>query len=184
MKYIKELKYWLVLLAFLVTIGVLFGGQKLADKLRVDQPLKREILAIKGIKDFRVEPQKDGLRVDLQMKAVPNLQTVLDLVAQRVKFYYDKPVLAFKIKDHPNNRLEAARYRLSFYLEEAIASGHYIQLEAALHNYRDLKTKVYLSQDFIYLQYEDGASYLYQALPRNSRLLPVTNGVIGGDPSG
>jgi hypothetical protein len=180
MKNIKNLHMGLILLAFLATVGILFGGQALIGKMKVDNPLKREVLSFKGVQSFSTERDPGGIKVNLKLAKVKNLQDVLDFVDQKVQDYQNKPVKLFNINDHPSDHLKQVRYEISFYLEEAIDSGHYIQLKEELNSFPGINAKVYIGRDHIYIQLEEGANYLYEALPRPS----LTNGYnqkLGGD---
>ncbi len=184
MKPIKNLQLWLIFFAFIVTLGILFGGQALTAKVRVDNPLKRDVYTIDGVKKFELLQDKEGIKVKLQLKKVENLQEVLDRVQQKVTLYYHKPVQEIQITDHSNQRLREVRYQLSFNLEEAVGSGRYVQLKAALESYSPIKSRVYFSRDYIYIQLEDGLNYHYEAFPRqlNGLNRAVAQGITGGDP--
>lgn len=180
MKYIKNLQIWLVLLAFLITLGILFGGQTLTTKLRVDDPLKRDIAAIKSVSDFKTEETKNGLTVHLRLRKVADLDDVMEQIKQKVQQFQDKPVVDFQIQDHPNPLLKQLKYQLSFYLEEANTTGRYTQLKNALDSFHGVTARVYLEKDFIYIQLEDGNFYLYQAVPRIATA-PGLKSDTGGD---
>lgn len=177
---LNDLRIWLILLAFLGTVGVLFGGQKLTTKFRIENPVRNTIKALKAVKDFQVKEISNGLIVELKIDKVVNLETVLDLVKHKVERHYDQPVRHFKIKGQPDQKLRQVRYDLSFYLEEALVSGNYTQLKQALESYQPVKAKVYLGTDFIYIQLENDTHYLYEAIPRRSKIVSV-NDYQGGD---
>lgn len=186
MKITKNIQGWLVGVAFLATVAILFGGQSINAKMRVENPLKQRMKTIKEVKSFKVEPTGDGLTLKLQLRQSRNIQTVLSRVKQEVEYYHKKPVTVIGITNQPNARLEQLKYELSFYLEEALASGHFVELKSALDAYskdRGIKAKVYLDDDFIYLQLEEGKNYLYQAMPRSVRPLAVNNNLPEGGSS-
>lgn len=179
-KRLNNLRIWLILLAFLGTVGVLFGGQKLAAKFQIENPVRNTIKAIKSVKDFQIKEISNGLIVELKIGKVGNLETVLDLVKHKVEQYYEQPVRYFNISGLPDEKLQQVRYDLSFYLEEALVSGSYTQLKQALESYQPIKAKVYLGTDFIYIQLENNTHYLYEAIPRRSKIVSVNNNQ-GGD---
>lgn len=179
MKFNKNIQAWLIFAAFIVTLGLLFGGQALALKLRVNDPLKHEVYAIKGVRKFAVTQDKEGIKVELKLARVADLQQVLDKVRQKVKSFYNKPVQAMVIANHSGPRLKEVRYRLSFDLEEAVVTGHYIQLKQSLDAYPQIKSRIYFSPDFIYIQLEDGPYYHYEAFPRQ---VNAAGKISGGEP--
>jgi hypothetical protein len=166
MKRLKDIKIWLVVVVFLATGGILFGAQTLTTKFKVTDPLHEKVMGIQAVKKFSLEQTKAGLRVNLELKKVPNLEPVLDRVQQEVGQYYDQPVASIRITAHTNRRLEEFRYRLAFNLEEALISGRYLQLRSALDTAPGIKARVYFSGNFIYLQLEDGNDYHYEAYTR------------------
>ena len=177
MKQFRNIQGWLVLLAFIATVAVLFGGQTLTAKLKVENPLKQRLAKIREIRGYTVNETVNGLKLHLKLDKCRNLQTVLNSAIHEVEFYYKKPVKSVNIADYPDFQLEQTKYQLSFYLEEAVASGHYIQLKSALDSFnrKGIKARVFLDNDFIYLQLEAGKNYLYQALSRHERVLAVAN---------
>jgi UPF0288 family protein (methanogenesis marker protein 3) len=167
-------------LGFLITIGGLLGGQTLTNKFKVEEPLHRDLHRMKEISSFRVKQEKDGITINLKLQKVENLQRVLDYVQQKVVLYYNQPIKTIKIADQRNRYLEGLSYQLSFNLEEAAVSGHYIQLKTALESYPGVKAKVYFSQNDMYLQLEKGKNYLYEVLPIATQSMAVHN-PSGGD---
>jgi hypothetical protein len=182
MRQIRNIQGWLVILAFIATVAVLFGGQTLTAKLKVENPLKQRLAKIREIRGYTVEETANGLKLHLKLDKCRNLQTVLNSAIHEVEFYYKKSVKSVSIKDCPDFQLEQTKYQLSFYLEEAVASGHYIQLKSALDSFnrKGIKARVFLDNDFIYLQLETGKNYLYQALPRPDRVLAMANEIPKG----
>ncbi|MGD9155396.1 MAG: hypothetical protein PVG90_07835, partial [Bacillota bacterium] len=132
MKVAKNNKIWAVAAAFLVTVGLLCGGQALNAKVRVENPLRQRLKAIKTVTDFAVKPVGAGLRLNLQLKQSPDLQQILNTTINEVEYYYKKPVTEMVIGSRSNARLEQIRYQLSFHLEEALVSGRFIQLKTAV----------------------------------------------------
>jgi hypothetical protein len=182
-KQFKNLHMGLIILAFLVTVGLLFGGRVLTTKFKVEGPLARDLHRIKAISDFKLKQERDGITVAFKLQKVGNLQQVLDYVQQKVFLYYNQPVKTFKIVDRRNHSLEELRYQLSFYLEEAIVSGHYIQLKTAMDSYRGVIVKVYFDPSNLYLQLEKGSNYLYEVLPipTNMQRPMRASSITGGD---
>ena len=142
--------------------------------------MQRDMHQMKAIRDYKVKEDKDGLIVTVKLQKVDDLQKVLDYVKQKVASYYNQPIKNFKIIDRRNHELESLRYQLSFYLEEAVVSGHYIQLKTALESCPGVKAKAYFSQSSMYLQLEKGQNYLYEVLPNH---LQQDKGDRGGDPT-
>jgi predicted RND superfamily exporter protein len=180
LKQIKNLQIGLIILAFLITAGGLFGGQFLTNKFRVEKPLHQELQRIKAIRNFQVKTEKDGVNVTLKLRKVGNLQQVVENIQQKVFSYYNQPIKMLRINDNRNHYLEDLRYQLSFYLQEAAVSGHYIQLKTALESYSGVKAKVYFGPDSMYLQLEKGANYLYEVVPIVAQVV-THNNPSGGD---
>lgn len=178
MKPYQNIKPWLIAVALVITIIVLFGGQALTVKFRVDNPLKHDIFAIKGVKEFDVTQDKAGVKVHLKLSPVTNLQQVLDPIQQKVEFYYHKPISQINIGDHSNSILAEMRYQLSFNLEEAVVTGHYMQLRSALELYPQVKSRIYFSPGFIYIQMDQGRYYHYEAFPRQ---MNISSKTVGGE---
>jgi hypothetical protein len=165
---------------FLATVATLFGGQALNAKFRVDNPLQNKVKAIRGVERVQLAEAGNGIKVKLRLSRVADLQRVLEPVREIVERYRNQPVTAFEIEDRSNRALREARYQLSFYLEEAAVSGHYIELKEKLDSFDKVSARVYLGSKFVYVQLEQGGHYLYQAVPRPARSLAEPGGPGGG----
>jgi len=183
MKMDKNLQAGLIVIAFILTVAILFAGKALTTKLKVDQPLAKEVKKIKVVEKFKVETVQNGITVNLKLRKVADLQVVLDEVKQKVQAYEHKPVREFEIISNPNQALKDIQYQLIFYLEEAAVSGRYTQLLKALDSFDGVSAKVYLSTDYVYIQLEKGSNYLYQAIPRIVKVTQNQNAVMGGESS-
>ena len=123
LKKLKNLRLCLVLLAFLVTVGVLFGGQKLVAKYRSEDPTRRAIGAIKEVRDFEVKQASDGLTVELKLDKVGNLELLLDEIKQKVEAHYHQPIRNFKITGRPDQQLHSEVIIYRFILKKLWYQG-------------------------------------------------------------
>ncbi len=157
----------IIAIAFAITLAVLWLGQDLIYKWQVKEPLQKDFFEVKEVQKIKVVPGvNEGVLVLLELKRVKNLQNILELVERRVAERHQKTVMGFRIQSNPNALLEEARYQLSFYWEEALARGRFIQLKKVLAEFEAVQAKIYLGEKYLYLQLEDQKHFLYQAIPR------------------
>ncbi len=159
----------IALLAAVVALAVLLGGQGLAKTMRVDRPLARELSSIDGVRRYALEDGAEGIRLELTLGRVPDLEQTIAKVLAAVGERRREPVAEIAIRDQRQG-LNGVYYDLRFSLEEALATGRYTALRGDLDRlasrYRLDRARIYLGRQFIYVQLEKGPAYLYQALPR------------------
>lgn len=165
----RQVRLWLALAVFAVTLALLIGGQGLAESLRVKRPLAHSLRAIPGIRDFNLVQEAGGARLELTLDRVADLERTLDEAVAAVQKHEQSEVKRILIQDRRKS-LEGAYYTLRFSLEEAMATGRYTKLKGDLDrlakDYRLARARVYLGARFIIVQLESGRAYLYEALPR------------------
>lgn len=165
----RQFHLGLALIVAAIILTVLLGGQGLAKTLRVNRPLSRELRAIDGVHQYTLGSSPEGIRLDLTLGRVPDLEQTMVKVLASIAERRREPVAEVQIRDHRQG-LTGVYYDLRFSLEEALATGRYSALRGDLDRlasrYHLDRVRIYLGQRFIYVQLEKGPAYLYQALPR------------------
>ncbi len=170
---------FLAAVAFLVTAGILFGGEVLAERLLKENPLQQWAGAVPEIKEFALQADGGKLLLHLQMNKSENLRKTLEPFIREIRERKNKELAGIIIESPCSERLQEVYYELSFVLEEARISGKYQDLYAKL---RELEAKhegdfkVFIGEEFFFVQLAKGDDLYYQAV---SRFCPVNAGEDG-----
>jgi hypothetical protein len=167
----RQIRLGLALVVFVLTLAVLIGGQGLARNLGVDRPLAKELATVKGVKSFTLSHEGDGSsRLELTLDRVPDLEKTIGEAVGIVEARQKEKITSIVIKDRRQG-LEHIYYNLRFNLEEAYATGRYVQLrdrlESLMRGEHLTKARIYLGTRFTFVQLEKGRAYLYEVLPRS-----------------
>ncbi|NLG80752.1 MAG: hypothetical protein GX492_13170 [Firmicutes bacterium] len=160
-----------IILAFLVTFGILTGGRIAAYHVQVERPLESFLREHPDVVDWRlVRGGSAGLEVRVRLREVGDIQaTYMDLCDGLARAAGRMPVLV--IQDGRTRELSATYRRMRFAVEEAIARGTFQEMAKAI----DSEAKeagldrwgVYVDSGNVYLQLHKGGHYLYEVIPRH-----------------
>ncbi|NLW59212.1 MAG: hypothetical protein GX073_02560 [Firmicutes bacterium] len=175
-------------LVFILTVGLLFGGDFLYEKLFARNPLQKWVKTTPAITAFQLQEAKAGLRVELTLDPaqVDNLQKVLEPFLREVMTRKQRPVHEVWIANEPSPELAEVYYQLSFALAEAQATGEYNTLYEVLQALQGgneaADYRVYLGADYLYVQLKKESESYFAVLPRidHSKSLVRAGGTKGG----
>lgn len=158
-------KYWslkkilFITLVFLITTGLLFGGERLAERLFKRNPLQRWVDSVPEVKNFQLQErgQEIDVLIKLDEKNVDNLQETLEpFIRQIQQVKKHKKIAEVIIENQSGGELKEVYYKLSFALEEAKQTGEYSVLYETLQSLQDEEGdgefRVYLGNNFYYIQ--------------------------------
>lgn len=180
-KRIKQIIFGVLI--FLATTGVLFAGERLAEGFLHRNPLQKEAKMIPEITDYQlIEDQSTGeLCLVLSLSGVDNLQETVEPFIKKVERIKGRRVKQVEVKSPSTPELRDVYYELSFLLEEARISGRYQTLFTGLREMQREagdRFRVYIGQQFLFVQLERGAGHYYAVLPKRAHLF--NTGVLEG----
>jgi len=164
------MKVHIIILAFVLTAGLLLGGDYLYQKYQVDSSLVERVEHHEAVAAARVERQNGRTRVEVHMARVDDLQSSYEHLQELTASVLDPGNVEFEIIDQRNDKLCAAYEDIQFFVLEAASTGRF----SVLHGKPDeLKAKwslsgarISASSDNIYVELHDGDHYMYVVVPR------------------
>jgi hypothetical protein len=163
-------KLFLIGVAFIVTTSLLFGGEALAKYFLKDSPLQQLAEAVPEIKDFTLQGKGEVLH--LRLEKTDDLRSTLEPFLRKVQEKTKGDVTKVIIETPQAPELAPVYYELSFTLEEARVSGNYQALYEKLQELEEKYKgdfKVFIGEEFIFVQLAKSDLLYYQAVPRFSR---------------
>lgn len=164
-------KFLLIGVAFIVTTGLLFGGETLAKHFFKDNPLQEWADAVPEIKDFELQGKGENLHV--QLGKTDNLRNTLEPFLREIRERTKEDITEILIESPQAPELAPIYYELSFTLEEARVSGNYQALYTKLQELENEYKgdfKVFIGEEFIFVQLAKDDNLYYQAAPRFTRV--------------
>ena len=170
---------------FLVATGGLFAGEHLVEGFLHRNPLQKKTEAIKEITDYTIKENKSTgeINLTLSLTEVDNLQDTVEPFIKEVERIKGRRVSGVEVKSPSASRLRDAYYELSFALEEARISGRY---QTLLTNLQEMEReeggrfRVYIGEQFLFVQLEKGADYYYAVLSRGLHLVNFSASAVEG----
>ncbi len=171
-------KYWslrqifIVVCVFALTTGLLFGGRTLIERLFSYNPLQKWAKDQPAVESFQLLESGRELKVKVKLdpQQVTNLQATIEPLIQEVEAKKQRTVTEVLVDSQPTAELAEIDYRLSFALEEAKATGEYSDLYQTLQALQeqagDGNFRVYLGENFFYIQLNKEGHAYYKVVPR------------------
>jgi len=169
-------RIFVMIVAFIVMAGILFGGEVLAKRLLQENPLQQWADAAPEIEEFVLTTEGEKLVLTLQLNETEDLRKALGPFIREIRERKNRNIAEIIIETPRSEGLKDVYYELSFVLEEARISGNYQELYAKLQELEarhEGDFKVFIGEEFIFVQLAKGEDLYYQAV---SRFFPVNAG--------
>ena len=165
----NELKIGLVLLALLIVLGALVGGQKLYNTNLIEKPVLEELRALSYVETAKINTADNVYQIKVHIRQPGNLKNEYNeidkIIADNIKGHQYEIELVDKRDENLQNELQSME--LSIY--EAIAQNNYLDLEQRFAEKAERDHFDYLLQideQKLYVQISQGDKYLYEIIDR------------------
>lgn len=184
MEQLRTLRWPLVAVSLLVTLGALFAGGWAVRATTEDGPLGAFLAAQPAVSGHRLEHTGAVRRITVTLKDVHDLgQAYRDLDGGIRKLLGSAPY-ELAVTDRRTPALAEAFYRINPLVQEALATGRYAgvveQVEARAAALGVTRARVSIDAGRVYVQLHAGADYLYEILPRPDAPNPARVEPTGG----
>jgi len=164
--------------ALVIVLIISFSSYYLYKRFGVDAPLEKKIEALEGVADSKATRLKDGYKIDINMKKVANLQEAYTSIDRAVRDSLPQKEYSLHLTDKPNQSLQDFMQHMQPAVFESLAANRFIWLDQELSRRTQeagLQYKLFVDQEHLYLQVEDGENYIYQIIDRekNQTNMPV-----------
>lgn len=153
-----------------LTLALLFGARWLYQNQALDRPVELAVRQVPGVVDVRVTDQGDTVKVAVKAADTPQLEEFVASLWRAIDSAGSGSKVQLQISDSRDAALQNAFYSFHFYLQEAVATGHYSDLPARLSQVAEAahlsRARVFVGPDYVYLQMHQGDHSLYEVVPR------------------
>lgn len=152
---------WLYgVLASLLTLAILFGGQILFNKYAMARPMDKMLEQLDGIESFKVHfhesPQNGELgKIQIKLNGVKNLQTLYGQLVAGLDKYGGAQKYDIILSDNRDKQLEEFYYHIHYLLEEARDKSNFVAMNEQIQKKggaSGVDSKIYVDANYIYLQ--------------------------------
>ncbi len=167
---IKNIRWPVVLVAFLFLISVFYGFQFYQQKQVVEEPLTQLFAEKKEIKDVEISQQGDTLEIVLELEYVDNLREHESIINKEVSEIMGNRKYQVTLVDFRNKQLEEIFYRVHYHLQEAAVTGNFVEMSERvgeiMSGYNVDDYRLIVGEDKIYFQVKQSGHYLFEIVSR------------------
>lgn len=167
---LRGLRWPRLVLSLALSLGLLIGGAALFQRQSVERPLVGALTARPGVENVELLRRDHGTVVRVRLARIDNLQREYEAIERAAHGVRGLGPFRIELVDRRDAVLEAAYYRFHFALQEANATGRFVQmaeqLQSAAREAGIEEPRVYVSAERIYVSLYHGDRYLYEVVPR------------------
>lgn len=173
---IKNIRWPVVLIAFLFLISVFYGFQWYQQKQVVEEPLTQLFAKREEVKGVEISQQGDTLEIVLELEYVDNLREYESIINKEVSKIMGNRKYQVSLLDSRNKQLEEIFYRVHYHLQEAAVTGNFVEMSERvgeiMSGYSFEDYRLIVGEEKIYFQVKQSGHYLFEIVPR----FPGSNG--------
>ncbi|APC08216.1 hypothetical protein [Neomoorella thermoacetica] len=161
-----------VLLAALLSLCLLTGGQWAYQHFGQEKPLARALEAVPGVQGVQITSGTSGLEVGVTLGQVADLQQTYKQLEKVIQGIYGQQPVKVVIKDNPSPVLDRLWQASQYSVYEASVRGNFTTMATSI---AQLASKagvpdyaINIDERNIYLQFRQGQNYLYRIIPRQN----------------
>lgn len=162
----NEIKIFYLIISIIVALGILLGSYNLYQKYMVEEPLIEKLLLIQEINKIDINKVNKLYTFKVYLGKVENIQKsyaeIDSTIDDTIKGEYN-----IEIKDERNQRLDKFFDDLQPALYQGLAQKEFLWLDQQINQRsrnQDIKARLLVDNKRVYLQLEDGNSYLYSVI--------------------
>lgn len=167
---IKNVKWPVVLVAFLFLISVFYGFQFYQEKQTVEEPLVKLFDENEKIKEVDINQQGDVMDIMLELEYVSNLREEENNINKEVSQILGNRKYRITFSDHRNEELESIYYQVHYHLQEAAVNGNFVEMAdrvgGIMQQFNVEDYRLIVGEEKIFFQVKQSNHYLFEIIPR------------------
>ncbi|MCL5058609.1 MAG: hypothetical protein M1130_11610 [Actinobacteria bacterium] len=163
------IKVHIVVLALLVGLGCLWGGQWAFKRFNYERPLARVLSENKDIASYSIVSEGPEPEVEVTLKQVDSLQDTYRNIQQSVDSAVSGKTVKITVKDNRDQVLDNVYRDARLAAYEALDRGNYLEMGGYIQRRASgegARARVSLDGERLYIQMDHGDKYLYEIIPR------------------
>ncbi len=167
-----KLRLSLVLASFVSTLALLFAVWFIYMNWFVEKPVETKLTAIAGVREVRIEPSRERVRVEISLTDDAELKTVHETALAILAPLAENRQLTIQFRSHPSQAMQEAWHTTQFLVEEALSRHEYRKLPEIAESMKEQlqldQAIVDINSEYVYFQFHKGEYQLYKVYPRRA----------------
>lgn len=167
----SELKITVIIISLLAVLGTSMLSFHFYQKFMLERPLAEKLSDRPEVEDVSISKQDGKYLIEIKIKQVSNLEKEFTEINTVVKSVLKDKEYDVKIGDRRNQNLEIVFDHIQIAIYDALDNHKYVWLNEELGRYiepRGMTYKIFIDDQHLYLQINDGKSYLYTIINRTA----------------
>lgn len=168
----NEFRVLIAILALILSLGALLAAFYLYKEWGIKEPIVNEIKTIESVHDVNIEDKGQKYEIEVHLNKASDIQKPYQAIVEKVEASLPPEDYHLVIKDQRNASLQTMFNKLQPAIYEALANNQYIWLDEEIARQlqkTNMKHRIFIDQEHLYLQIIDGNSYLYEIINRNQK---------------
>ena len=162
----------LIIVIAIITLTVLMLCSWAYGELAIKKPLAQKLVSINGVNHFEAKNQNGELIMEVELQSIQDLKETYTKIDKTIADLANKGDLySISIIDSPNEKLLAAWEDIQYAAFQAISNGDFISLHTSIEDSKgfdaNLKYKISIDENLLFIQIHDGDYFLYRVLKRS-----------------
>lgn len=155
---------FIAVISMVLTLGVLFGGQRLYQSTVVESPLMSSLGSIEGVSHARIE----GNTVTVQLNGRSDLMTVYQTLVTKATAALGHAPSNVVVVSHPDSALSTLASNVQFVVAQGEATGQFVTMKNTIEkmaNQQHVESNLQLNAQHLFLTFHHHGAVLYDVVP-------------------
>jgi hypothetical protein len=166
-----------VLISFVVSAFVLFGGYWVYQSVAMENPLNKIVTSAPGVESANLDLSGTEAVIELKLRSDANLREIVHKISTEGAPILGKREVKFRVTNDSTPRLDAWWSSVLFDVAQAMETKHYSQIPKTLEEHakemNGLKVSTEMDDNNVYIRLTDGDQSKFVILPRTPAKLGV-----------
>ncbi|MDD3267743.1 MAG: hypothetical protein PHX14_00345 [Syntrophomonadaceae bacterium] len=167
-----EFRVLISIIALILSLGALLAAFYYYKELGIKRPLAHQIETIELVRSVNIEEKGQKYEIEVSLNKVSDIQEPYQKIIEKVEASLEPGDYQLVIKDQRNTSLQNKFKDMQPAVYEALANKRFIWLDEEIARQlqkTNMKHKIFIDEEHLYLQINDGSSYLYEIINREPK---------------
>lgn len=158
----------IIIMALIVGLGGLWGGQWLFNRYNYERPLTKVLDENKDIDYYQIENQQPVMQLEVKLKKVDNFMESYNKLYDSIKYVVGRREFKLILKDDRDPTLENINYHVRLAAYESLKRGNFLEMESYISkvaNRQGSRARITVDENYLFIQLEHDNHYLYEIIP-------------------
>ncbi len=162
---LRNIKWPVVVITCILCVSLFWGVYYLRQKQFIEEPLAQALQGLEEVEEVTLTAKRGNIEIRLEVQKLADLAAFYAAVEKTVGELY-KGEYTLIIEDYPDETIDLAFQKIHLALYEAMAMGNYVSMGSYIDEVQSQygleEYRVMVTDDYVYLELENGDAYLYR----------------------